>query len=250
MWGFVTELTFTALEKIWRSFRAESQNFKVAFTTAILTIVVSFLFLVLWNIISENSFELGMADTEAFFVRSGGLLRTLEESHVQVYLRREAKAQQIILDLMKEEQKGDPTVSRLRLALIHNGNGSLNPIAALKYDVTATLTSPGYGPGPVEADVSLLTTSDFIDALLREKCQFERTSDLSNEAFKTAMLSTNTYAFFVCPIVGPDKQVLGFITQEWVDESEIPKQEDIEKKEEQNLRVNKEIAIALEAANT
>lgn len=251
MWGTIADVAFTIAQRLWESAAKLGPHIRTSFLISITTTLFLVFFFTTWNMFSEGDIRTGWRDTEVFFFRSNGsLLRAMEQNHVQLYLAREERAQKVILTLMQRSLHLHPNVARVRLALIHDGTDGLNPISALRYDITATVTAPGFGPGPVETNVPLLTASDFIEAMMAKKCVYLRTNSLTNTAFKSVMVSGNSASFLACPVVAPEGQITGFTTEEWVAINGLPADSEIPAIENEALKINADIGVALEAANS
>jgi hypothetical protein len=247
MWETITELIITVINWSGTFTNRLRDKLYTAVVSAIVALCLAFSSVVLWNILAERSVESGWNDTVAFFFRSGSLLKAVENRHVQDYLEREGRVQNLILTLMKTELIVVPSPIRIRLALIHDGNNSLNPITALRYDITAVVASPGYTSGNSIIDSPLLTTSDFISSIIKGECDYVVPKNMTNAAFRDMMVSSNTVSFIACPIEDLQQQISGFILYEWESTLSIT---EVKLFIKHILPINKDIGVAIEAAST
>ena len=114
----------------------------------------------------------------------------------QTESRTAAAANRLIALLMKTILRGSPGVSRVRLAVVHNGIDDLSPTGNLRYDVTNSVPARGRPIGRMARNQKLSDWDAFLPALLAGQCALHRTT--GSAPFGLTLPGTTN--LLICPV--------------------------------------------------
>jgi hypothetical protein len=194
---------FKALDKIRSALRKDLRYTVVAFVMLINLIIVTALF-------SNERFVNNI--TAIIF---NGLNAPENTERMQLILRQTAAADAQIIDLIERLRQNNPSIARVRVAIIHNGSYTLTGISLLKFDTAYSVTRAGRSVGGTEINLPLVQWRDFLPDFINGQCRYILVSNLQDPAARTRMQEQGADAFVGCPIRTSTGAIIGGIFTVW-----------------------------------
>jgi hypothetical protein len=159
----------------------------------------------------------------------------------QTESRTAAAANRLIALLMKTILRGSPGVSRVRLAVVHNGIDDLSPTGNLRYDVTNSVPARGRPIGRMARNQKLSDWDAFLPALLAGQCALHRTT--GSAPFGLTLPGTTN--LLICPVHDLVGDLAGAVVIMWDGCDQPPERRALRSLMEAGKQVAAQIAAVL-----
>jgi hypothetical protein len=171
------------------------------------------------NILEEGSFPAGIVHA----YRTSWLVPAREAAGVSQSMLRAGVASDGVIDaVLNQILNYTENASRVRVALIHDGQATITGIDLLRFDYTNAVAAPGTLEGPMTVNAPLSEWSpDYLPKLMARQCSVVQTSDVRNPALRQRRLALGANVVVACPLVDIFDQILGTVFVDY-DGSAIP----------------------------
>lgn len=220
-------------------------NVKRDFFSSLLTVVLALFCYAGWHVVNQGSVTDGL---KAAFVWSDsakmGVAGQRLARQLQAEIRLTQSANKLIQGKLNALVAATPGASRSRVHVIHNGVFTVTGVGILRHDVTHAAAKAGRAPGPYETNTPLSQMTDFLDALIENRCKKMEVASMKDSGASFRLRELGVSRFLACPIYNESKQLLGALVTHW-DEADLSP-EDMNMVISSHLQYAAQIAVALD----
>lgn len=132
---------------------------------------------------------------------------------MQAELKRAARRDILINDILTDILKQSPTAARVRLGVLHNGAVGLNGVSLFRYDITNSRAREGYAPGPITSNSPLATWS-YVNAMLANECVADGPDKWTPQE-KMVLAEMGVGFRLICPVIDQQAHLQGALYMTW-----------------------------------